>query len=387
MLEARLLNRLWERVITLEVLSGRLHAPDFTRTADDYFAVNWGWDQWDSLDPVKDAEADALLIASGIISRQQAVEARGRDFEDVNAEIIRSRGHLWLASQPDTVVAWEFAGGGLAMGSLGRWLVALPDPQWDHVCDQRRLAAALDWDPPYARFAPWADWRTIRANLAHIANGEIHLYARRIGHTPASAPADARGDWRVFLPRSRTESAAFLESVARSSDRLRLSHVSGEDWSVRKSLRRMVAQAFDHFAELHPKEENDPAWVWRSTIRAKACDAMRGLLPVAKALGCSWSATATTGIGRPARCRNRSTIRYSSGASCSVTTRARYIASTMRSEKKYMMKFMSDPSTRAMIRPCWPAIALPAMRNRAMSPAINMSVLTLCTAFLLVVNK
>jgi lambda family phage portal protein len=87
MLEARLLNRLWERVITLEVLSGRLSAPDFARTADDYFAVNWGWDAWESLDPLKDAEADALLIASGIISRQQAVESRGRDFADVNAEI------------------------------------------------------------------------------------------------------------------------------------------------------------------------------------------------------------------------------------------------------------------------------------------------------------
>ena len=44
---------------------------------------------------------------------------------------------------------------------------------------------------------------------------------------------------------------------------------------------RMVQRAFDHFAELHPKEEQDPMWVWRSTIRAKACDAVRGLLPVA----------------------------------------------------------------------------------------------------------
>ena len=47
------------------------------------------------------------------------------------------------------------------------------------------------------------------------------------------------------------------------------------------SYSRMVARAFDHFAELHPKEEGDPMWVWRSTIRAKACDAVRGLLPVA----------------------------------------------------------------------------------------------------------
>ncbi len=47
------------------------------------------------------------------------------------------------------------------------------------------------------------------------------------------------------------------------------------------SYSRMVATMFDHFAELHPKAESDPNWVWRSTIRAKACDSVRGLLPVA----------------------------------------------------------------------------------------------------------
>src|SRR5262249_48917698 len=57
---------------------------------------------------------------------------------------------------------------------------------------------ALDWDPPYERFAPWADWRTIRANLAHVANGETHYYARNIGYEPAAPPADPHGDWRVF---------------------------------------------------------------------------------------------------------------------------------------------------------------------------------------------
>ncbi|MFD2768070.1 CobW family GTP-binding protein [Micromonospora eburnea] len=69
--------------------------------------------------------------------------------EEVNTEVIRSRGHLWLASQPDTVIAWDFAGGGLSLGSLGRWLAALPDPHWDEVSDHRRLAATLDWDPYY----------------------------------------------------------------------------------------------------------------------------------------------------------------------------------------------------------------------------------------------
>lgn len=76
----------------------------------------------------------------------------------------------------------------------------------------------LDWDPPYKRFAPWADWRTIRANLAHIANGETPYYTVNIGHEPADPPADPRRDWRVFLPRSRAEAVAFLDNLKAAPD-------------------------------------------------------------------------------------------------------------------------------------------------------------------------
>ncbi|MDX1468465.1 MAG: FAD-dependent thymidylate synthase [Acidimicrobiia bacterium] len=43
----------------------------------------------------------------------------------------------------------------------------------------------------------------------------------------------------------------------------------------------MVASMTDLFAGLHPKEPSDPDWVWKATIRAKACDTVRGLLPIA----------------------------------------------------------------------------------------------------------
>ncbi len=35
------------------------------------------------------------------------------------------------------------------------------------------------------------------------------------------------------------------------------------------------------FERDHPRQESDPKWVWNATIRAKACDTVRGLLPVA----------------------------------------------------------------------------------------------------------
>jgi thymidylate synthase ThyX len=43
---------------------------------------------------------------------------------------------------------------------------------------------------------------------------------------------------------------------------------------------RMVAAMTTAFEERHPRQENDPAWVWNATIRAKACDTIRGMLPV-----------------------------------------------------------------------------------------------------------
>ncbi|EEP73698.1 cobalamin synthesis protein cobW [Micromonospora sp. ATCC 39149] len=99
---------------------------------------------------IHEPEPDCGVVSTVFRARRPFHPQRLHDvLEDVNAEIIRSRGHLWLASQPDTVVAWEFAGGGLAMGSLGHWLAALPEDRWEHVEDQRRLAAALDWDPYY----------------------------------------------------------------------------------------------------------------------------------------------------------------------------------------------------------------------------------------------
>jgi G3E family GTPase len=77
--------------------------------------------------------------------------------EPLTEHLLRGRGQLWIASQPDTVLAFEFAGGGVSLGNLGYWLAALPVDRWTESSDERRIAADLAWDPYYG------DRRTVLA--------------------------------------------------------------------------------------------------------------------------------------------------------------------------------------------------------------------------------
>jgi lambda family phage portal protein len=86
MIASRLLMPVWRRLIALEIVAGRLRAPRFVAEPENYFAVSFLWPQWASLDPLKEAEADQILLANAIKSRQQIVAERGRDYADVQAE-------------------------------------------------------------------------------------------------------------------------------------------------------------------------------------------------------------------------------------------------------------------------------------------------------------
>lgn len=69
--------------------------------------------------------------------------------EDLCCAAARSRGRFWLADRPDTLLAWDAAGGALCVESAGPWLASLPDAAWDLVPPVRRAAAALDWHPEH----------------------------------------------------------------------------------------------------------------------------------------------------------------------------------------------------------------------------------------------
>ena len=51
LLVPRLFEPIWRRWVLLEILIGRLHAPDFARDPEPYFAVSFLFTEWAALDP------------------------------------------------------------------------------------------------------------------------------------------------------------------------------------------------------------------------------------------------------------------------------------------------------------------------------------------------
>ncbi|HEY1178132.1 MAG TPA: GTP-binding protein, partial [Phytomonospora sp.] len=97
-------------------------------------------------EPFEDCGVISMLFSTRRPFHAARLHAR---LDEIAYPALRARGHLWLATQPDTAVAFETAGGGIAMASLGPWLDALPVAAWDAHSATRWVAAALDWDPYY----------------------------------------------------------------------------------------------------------------------------------------------------------------------------------------------------------------------------------------------
>lgn len=94
-------------------------------------------------------ENEALGVVTAVWRRRRPAHP-GRLYDalaDAVPAALRSRGRLWLASRPDDLLAWEAAGGTLAVESAGRWLASLTDEEWDAMPPLRQAAAAVDWDP------------------------------------------------------------------------------------------------------------------------------------------------------------------------------------------------------------------------------------------------
>ncbi|MGG8405776.1 CobW family GTP-binding protein [Streptomyces sp. 12297] len=96
-------------------------------------------------------DADEAGVATLVWQRRRPFhpERLYQALEDLTCAAARSRGRFWLADRPDTLLAWDAAGGALCVENAGPWLASLPDAAWELVPAMRRAAAALDWDPEH----------------------------------------------------------------------------------------------------------------------------------------------------------------------------------------------------------------------------------------------
>ncbi|GJD88192.1 hypothetical protein BHAOGJBA_1705 [Methylobacterium hispanicum] len=79
---------IWARWIETAALAGSipgLGPTRFTRERAALSTVKWQPPKWDWVDPLKDRKADELDIAMGVTSRDDVIEARGEDPEEVDA--------------------------------------------------------------------------------------------------------------------------------------------------------------------------------------------------------------------------------------------------------------------------------------------------------------
>lgn len=87
LLVAQLLAPIWRRWVLLEILSGRISAPDFERAPLNYLNCKFLWPGWPAIDPLKQSKADALDLAARTRSRAEIVADHGRDLGTVDEEI------------------------------------------------------------------------------------------------------------------------------------------------------------------------------------------------------------------------------------------------------------------------------------------------------------
>jgi lambda family phage portal protein len=87
LLGSQLILPVWRRWVLLQILTGRISAPDFESNPGAYLNTTILWPGFPPIDPLKQSKADALDLASRTKSRAEIIAANGRDVSDVNKEI------------------------------------------------------------------------------------------------------------------------------------------------------------------------------------------------------------------------------------------------------------------------------------------------------------
>lgn len=85
LIEGQFLKPLWERWINIKAISGDIQATP--EEIAELYAVRFVAPGWQWVDPLKEVNADIAAIGAGLKSRSEVAAARGRDIDELDAEI------------------------------------------------------------------------------------------------------------------------------------------------------------------------------------------------------------------------------------------------------------------------------------------------------------
>lgn len=115
--------------------------------------------------------------------------------------VVRSRGHLWLSSRPESIVTWRSAGPHLELREAGSWLEPDTRRAWEAVSPQRRTLASWFWHDYYGErrneitfTGTDLDAQRIRSALSAALLTDAELSLGREGWTSIPDPLLSDGD-------------------------------------------------------------------------------------------------------------------------------------------------------------------------------------------------
>jgi G3E family GTPase len=118
---------------------------------------------------------------------------RLHDAFDVLLEgVVRTRGRVWVASQPESALWLESAGGGLGIAHAGPWLCSVPREKWGEVDAERQVRASLNWDGYYG------DRMQELVVIAHEANPHDITHALRAALLTDDELAAGEQEWKTY---------------------------------------------------------------------------------------------------------------------------------------------------------------------------------------------
>jgi thymidylate synthase ThyX len=159
------------------------------------------------------------------------------------------------------------------------------------VVGMSNLAEAIEGDDPMVKlqraralydrvFSEYGDDSVAQLGGAHLACEQASNVLTKVLEWGRLAAYLEQSTRYIFYDQKLGERYRYAIPPEIAGSRHRERYVETMDWLF-DTYAELVHRLVPYYETLFPKQESDSNFVWRSTIRAKACDDVRGLLPAA----------------------------------------------------------------------------------------------------------